>query len=109
MEAIAAEAMRMKEQGIRRLLVVSGEGDWVHHQAQQLRLKLAGDGIWVGPEAAAEPCCPPSALKTLLGREFLHAFFDAREGFDVAAFAALAGALKAGSWLVLLIDRKSVV
>ncbi|WP_330983073.1 MULTISPECIES: tRNA(Met) cytidine acetyltransferase TmcA [Enterobacterales] len=103
MEAIAAGAMRMKEQGIRRLLVLSGEGDWVYHQAQQLRLKLAGDGIWIGPEAVAEPCCLPSALKTLLGREFLHAFFDAREGFDVAAFAALAGALKAGSWLVLLI------
>ncbi len=44
----------------------------------------------------------PGALKTLLGREFLHAFFDARHGFDVAAFAALGGTLRVGSWLVLL-------
>jgi tRNA(Met) cytidine acetyltransferase len=28
--------------------------------------------------------------------------FDARSGFDAAAFAALSGTLKAGSWLVLL-------
>ncbi|OZN05561.1 tRNA cytosine(34) acetyltransferase TmcA, partial [Escherichia coli] len=29
--------------------------------------------------------------------------FDARHGFDAAAFAALSGTLKAGSWLVLLL------
>ncbi|WP_250382889.1 tRNA cytosine(34) acetyltransferase TmcA, partial [Escherichia coli] len=40
---------------------------------------------------------------TLLGREFRHAVFDARHGFDAAAFAALSGTLKAGSWLVLLL------
>ncbi|STT05672.1 putative acyl-CoA N-acyltransferase [Klebsiella pneumoniae] len=44
----------------------------------------------------------PGALKTLLGREVMHAFFDARRGFDVAAMAALSGTLRAGSWLVLL-------
>ncbi|MEN1593069.1 tRNA(Met) cytidine acetyltransferase TmcA domain-containing protein, partial [Pseudomonas aeruginosa] len=38
-----------------------------------------------------------------LGREFRHAVFDARHGFDAAAFAALSGTLKAGSWLVLLL------
>ncbi|MDU3049496.1 MAG: tRNA cytosine(34) acetyltransferase TmcA, partial [Escherichia coli] len=36
-------------------------------------------------------------------REFRHAVFDARHGFDAAAFAALSGTLKAGSWLVLLL------
>ncbi|BBU82021.1 hypothetical protein EIMP300_34210 [Escherichia coli] len=49
------------------------------------------------------PHCSPSALQTLLGREFRHAVFDARHGFDAAAFAALSGTLKAGSWLVLLL------
>lgn len=101
-EAIVALTAQMKAQGIRRLLVLSGESGWVEHQAAQLRPLLAGDGLWVSPHPASEPCCVPSALKTLLGREFLHAFFDARLGFDVAAFAALAGTLKAGSWLVLL-------
>lgn len=53
--------------------------------------------------ADAENHCSPSALQTLLGREFRHAVFDARHGFDAAAFAALSGTLKAGSWLVLLL------
>lgn len=101
-EAIVALAAQMKDQGIRRLLVLSGESDWVYQQARLLRQPLAGEGLWVSPQPEQEPCCRPAALKTLLGREFLHAFFDAREGFDVAAFAALAGTLKAGSWLVLL-------
>ncbi|MBN0343682.1 DUF1726 domain-containing protein, partial [Pseudomonas aeruginosa] len=57
---------------------------------------------WVGPEPVSAPCVAPGALKTLLGREVMHAFFDARRGFDVAAMAALSGTLRAGSWLVLL-------
>lgn len=101
-EALAAAAAHMHEQGIRRLLVLSGEAEWTYQQAQQLRQRLAGDGLWVGPSSESGLCCAPAALKTLLGREFHHAFFDAREGVDVAAFAALAGTLKAGSWLVLL-------
>ncbi|MBB1201836.1 tRNA(Met) cytidine acetyltransferase [Enterobacteriaceae bacterium 89] len=101
-ESFAALTAQMKEQGIRRLLVLSGEPDWTLQQAGQLREQLGGDGLWVSPQLLPEPCCAPGALKTLLGREFEHAFFDAREGFDVAAFAALAGTLKAGSWLVLL-------
>lgn len=55
------------------------------------------------PQPDAENHCSPSALQTLLGREFRHAVFDARHGFDAAAFAALSGTLKAGSWLVLLL------
>lgn len=55
------------------------------------------------PRPDAENHCSPSALQTLLGREFRHAVFDARHGFDAAAFAALSGTLKAGSWLVLLL------
>jgi tRNA(Met) cytidine acetyltransferase len=43
----------------------------------------------------------------LLGREFLHAVFDARNGFDVAALAALSGTLRAGSLLVLLTPELS--
>jgi Predicted P-loop ATPase fused to an acetyltransferase len=101
-EAIAALTAKMKGQGIRRLMVLSGDESWTLQQAQHLREQLGGDGLWVGPQPFSDPGCAPGALKTLLGREFQHAFFDARNGFDVAAFAALAGTLKAGSWLVLL-------
>lgn len=102
MDAIVAQAAEMAAAGIRRLLVLSGEDAWCLQQAQALRHRLGGDGLWVGLPEQPSPCCVPSALKQLLGREYHHAFFDARRGFDVAAFAALAGTLMPGSWLVLL-------
>lgn len=71
--------------------------------ALKLRDALPGDWLWISPQPDAENHCSPSALQTLLGREFRHAVFDARHGFDAAAFAALSGTLKAGSWLVLLL------
>ena len=94
---------QMKREGIRRLLVLSGEEGWCFDHALKLRDALPGDWLWISPQPDAENHCSPSALQTLLGREFRHAVFDARHGFDVAAFAALSGTLKAGSWLVLLL------
>lgn len=100
--ALNALTEQMAREGIRRLLIISGEGAWPQEQAFALRSTLPGDWLWVGATAPAEPCCTPQALQTLLGREFRHAVFDARQGFDAAAFAALSGTLRAGSWLVLL-------
>lgn len=94
---------QMKLEGIRRLLVLSGEERWCFDHALKLRDALPGDWLWISPQPDAENHCSPSALQTLLGREFRHAVFDARYGFDAAAFAALSGTLKAGSWLVLLL------
>ncbi|HHE5563327.1 TPA: tRNA cytosine(34) acetyltransferase TmcA [Escherichia coli] len=94
---------QMKREGIRRLLVLSGEERWCFDHALKLRDALPGDWLWISPQPDAENHCSPSALQTLLGREFRHAVFDARHGFDADAFAALSGTLKAGSWLVLLL------
>ncbi|HHV0707158.1 TPA: tRNA cytosine(34) acetyltransferase TmcA [Escherichia coli] len=94
---------QMKREGIRRLLVLSGEERWCFDHALKLRDALPGDWLWISPQPDAENHCSPSALQTLLGLEFRHAVFDARQGFDAAAFAALSGTLKAGSWLVLLL------
>ncbi|ENC2489424.1 tRNA cytosine(34) acetyltransferase TmcA [Escherichia coli] len=94
---------QMKREGIRRLLVLSGEERWCFDHALKLRDALPGDWLWISPQPDAENHCSPSALQTLLGREFRHAVFDARQSFDAAAFAALSGTLKAGSWLVLLL------
>ncbi|MFP2047008.1 tRNA cytosine(34) acetyltransferase TmcA, partial [Escherichia coli] len=80
-----------------------GEERWCFDHALKLRDALPGDWLWISPQPDAENHCSPSALQTLLGREFRHAVFDARHGFDAAAFAALSGTLKAGSWLVLLL------
>ncbi|QWR94166.1 tRNA(Met) cytidine acetyltransferase [Cronobacter sakazakii] len=101
-DSLATLTAQMAAAGIRRLLVLSGDETWSSQQARQLANALPGDWLWVGtaPEMALNGA--PGAINTLLGREYLHAVFDARSGFDAAAFAALAGTLKAGSWLVLL-------
>ncbi|MDK9605172.1 tRNA(Met) cytidine acetyltransferase TmcA [Lelliottia wanjuensis] len=85
----------LKREGHRRLLVISGDEAWSQAQSERLRDALPGD--WLRMENDA-----PLALKSLLGREYRHAIFDARRGFDVSAFAALSGTLRAGSLLVLL-------
>lgn len=92
----------MAREGIRRLLVIAGDNDWCLHQVVGLRASLQGDWLWVGETQHGDLYCSPRALTTLLGREFTHAVLDARDGFDVAALAALSGTLKPGSFLVLL-------
>lgn len=100
MQSLVTLSAQMAREGIRRLLVLSGSAAWCADRAGKLRDVLPGDWLWVSDEPAH---CSPRALTTLLGREFSHAVFDARDGFDVAAFAALSGTLKAGSWLLLLV------
>lgn len=105
MDELLAQAERMAQEGIRRLLVISGERAWSEQQATAFRAAAGEEVLWVGLNPATAPFCPSSKLVTLLGREFQHAIFDARDGFDVSAFAALAGTLRAGSWLILLVPE----
>lgn len=105
MDELLAHAERMAQEGIRRLLVISGERAWSEQQAAAFRATAGEDVLWVGLSPVAAPFCLSSKLGTLLGREFQHAIFDARDGFDVSAFAALAGTLLAGSWLILLVPE----
>ncbi|WP_058913281.1 tRNA(Met) cytidine acetyltransferase TmcA [Entomohabitans teleogrylli] len=100
--ALAHYASQMREVGFRGLLVLSGEATWSAEQASALARRLPGDWLWVGEPTDAAQACPPRQLRSLLGREFHHAIFDARRGFDAEALAALAGTLTAGSWLVML-------
>ena len=92
----------MQRAGIRRLCVVSGEADWALLQAFEWRAALPGDWLTLSNSDDFPHRVAPAALRTLLGREFQHAIFDARSGFHAEAFAALAGTLRAGSWLLLL-------
>ncbi|MFP5595522.1 tRNA(Met) cytidine acetyltransferase TmcA [Kluyvera sp. 142486] len=105
MDELLAHAERMAQEGIRRLLVISGERTWSEQQATAFRAAAGEEVLWVGLKPATAPFCPSSKLVTLLGREFQHAIFDARDSFDVSAFAALAGTLLAGSWLILLVPE----
>lgn len=45
---LQAAQQLMRRQGIRRLLVLSGEPDWCREQAQRLAATLPGDWPWVG-------------------------------------------------------------
>ena len=92
---------QLQRTGHRRLVVLSGDEAWTLSQATILRDTLPGDWLWLEEN-------PSKAISGLLGREYLHAVFDARRGFDVSAFAALSGTLRAGSLLMLLVPPFSV-
>lgn len=92
----------MQRSGIRRLCVMAGDPDWTLQQAAGWQAALPGDWLTLSESASFPQRVAPAALRTLLGREFRHAIFDARDGFHAEAFAALAGTLQAGSWLLLL-------
>jgi tRNA(Met) cytidine acetyltransferase len=102
MEQLRQATASMADAGIRRMIVIAGESVWSSQQIRALTRLLPGDWLWAGAAPELPLHCATSAMRTLLGREFLHAVFDARNGLDAEAFAALAGTLKAGSWLVLL-------
>jgi len=102
-EKIIAHTAVLKRQGMRQMLVISGEVAWCQQQAEQWTALLAGDWLWLGNISYRKPHCAPQAVRTLLGQEFLHAVFDARDDFNADALAALSGTLKAGSWLLLLV------
>ncbi len=92
--------LQLERTGHRRLVVLSGDEQWTLSQASRLRETLPGDWPWLSE-------APSKAIGGLLGREYRHAVFDARAGFDVSAFAALSGTLRAGSLLVLLVPPLS--
>lgn len=102
-EALLRHSEQLKRQGQRQILVVSGEAGWCQQQAEQWMAWLPGDWMWLGDAPCSPLNCAPAAARTLLGREFLHAVFDARSGFHAEALAALSGTLKAGSWLLMLV------
>ncbi|CNH66631.1 tRNA(Met) cytidine acetyltransferase TmcA [Yersinia mollaretii] len=96
----------MAQQGIRRLLVLSGSAEWSRQQALNLRRQLPGDWLWLGEDLPADTDgLRPTAAKTLLGQEGVHGVFDATDGLNSEALAVLAGTLQAGSWLVLLVPE----
>ncbi|RDZ39335.1 hypothetical protein C5B87_19605, partial [Haloferax sp. Atlit-16N] len=62
----------MRRQGIRRLLVLSGEHEWCREQAQRLAATLPGDWPWVGENPPPGLSALPSrAVRQLLGQERL--------------------------------------
>ncbi len=102
---VVEQTETLKRRGLRQLVAVSGEAQWCQRQAQQWTSTLPGDWLWIGDAPQTPLHCAPSSVKTLLGQEFLHAVFDARYGFHAEALAVLAGTLRAGSWLLILLPE----
>ncbi|MCW2254481.1 tRNA(Met) cytidine acetyltransferase [Providencia alcalifaciens] len=90
---------QLSDSGYRRLLVLSGENQWIENMLDDIQSGILGD--WLTLSTIITGAMPANKAHLLLGREFLHAVFDAREGFHSEALAMLAGTLKAGSLLVL--------
>lgn len=53
-DALRALTAQMAQEGIRRLLVLSGDVSWCRERALALREALAGDWLWVATDAPAE-------------------------------------------------------
>ncbi|WP_242450570.1 hypothetical protein [Serratia marcescens] len=101
---LQAAQQLMRRQGIRRLLVLSGEPEWCREQAQRLAATLPGDWPWVGENPPGPACRLRSrAGAPMMGAGLrLHAVLDAGQVARRGGVAALCGALRAGSWLLLL-------
>ncbi|MFU2318541.1 tRNA(Met) cytidine acetyltransferase TmcA [Rahnella sp. PCH160] len=97
---------QMLEQGVRRLLIFSGEAAWCGAQAEQFAQGQPGDWVWISENSPSHAQSVTfSAVHTLLGQEKRHGVFDARTGLNADALAVFCGILKAGSWLVLLVPE----
>lgn len=97
---------QMLNDGIRRLVILSGEVDWCYQQALALTKQYTGDWPWISDLSLANyPYLQrkPSAVGNLLGSEFKHGIFDATQGLHAEALAAIAGTLAAGSLLVMMV------
>ncbi len=80
----------MRAQGIRRLLIISGDTRWCLETAEAFCQWLQGDWIWVGDaRLSTDPLIGTKSVKKLLGQERLHGVFDATKGLDIDALAVL--------------------
>lgn len=93
----------------RKLWVLNGSHPQLFNQVSAIIQQHSGDWLTVTsktdlPVAISHPI-HPNQTKSLLGKEFKHAIFDATESFNLDAFAMLAGTLIKGSVLILLLPN----
>ncbi|WGO84746.1 tRNA(Met) cytidine acetyltransferase TmcA [Arsenophonus apicola] len=93
-------------QGQRRLLVLSGQSNWILTQLIALKQGMVGDWQTISPHWS--DAIPPQKAASLLGQEFLHGVFDATKGFHTEALLMLAGTLKAGSYLIICLPEWTI-
>lgn len=93
----------------RKLWVLKGEATQLLNQLRDTINQHQADWITITTQNNLPPFLTktflPNQTKSLLGREFLHAIFDATQGFNLDAFAMLVGTLVKGSILILLLPE----
>ncbi len=89
--------------GQRYLLAISGPADWCREQAA--RIPEVEQGLWLTTEPVpAARCVSPAKARSWLGLETGLLVCDVfSAGFDPSAVAALAGTVRAGGLIVLLL------
>lgn len=91
----------------RRLWVLKGSPTQLFTQVSSIIQQQPGDWLTVTAQTnlpiIIKNHIQPNRSKSLLGQEFKHAIFDATEGFNLDAFAMLAGTLVKGSVLILFL------
>lgn len=102
--SLSSSITSMQRMGIRRVLIVSGDTTWHRQVIEENLSSLQPNLLWVGenaPEGIAS--IATRAARGLLGQELAHVVFNAAEGVNTEALAAVSGAMSAGHWLVLLV------
>lgn len=102
--SLSSSITSMQRMGIRRVLIVSGDTTWHRQVIEENLSSLQPNLLWVGenaPEGTA--FIATRAARGLLGQELAHVVFNAAEGVNTEALAAVSGAMSAGHWLVLLV------
>lgn len=88
-----------------RHLVVWERNVFFPHFLEDLMIRYPGDWITISRQHLMNNTLVPEKTRSLLGQEFQHGLFDARSGFNLDAFLILAGTLKKGSILLLLLPE----
>ena len=93
----------------RKLWVLQGCRTQLLNQINAIINQYPGDWITVTMQTdlsdSIHHYINPNQTKSLLGQEFKHAIFDATDGFNLDAFAMLAGTLIKNSVLILLLPE----
>lgn len=95
--------------GFRGLVVLSGDRLFHHQAIADWRRLFPGDWLWVGDAESGQdmPQLRATAAREILGQQHHAAVFDAYEGLNAEALAAVSGTLSAGGWLLLLLPAKT--
>ena len=93
---------KLRHNGERRLLVLSGSEAWGMSQASRLVGDADDSCLWLGQASDGRDSCAIGKFQGALGREYNNLVFNAHSGLHPDAFGATAGAVMAGGLVLLL-------